>query len=616
MKFSIFSLSLSLLLCSTSAISNETKPSQVKKTFNSAGISNIFSGVNFHYLDKEDRIDIINSFLKRVQSDYSLLPIKEKRIGLNLSKMKADAIDIENNISSILLLAQDKNNQELREKVSFLQAKQNLEFFDRMAKLVAQFKDTHFALQTKIARPFVYLGMNFYRADGKVTVGSIENKVMGYSSKLAGYDFSVIKAGDEVVSIDGVGVEEKINELKPYINSSSEGYAEMMGIWSLTQREFRYPEKNYAIIKFKNAGTFKLPYFASLPPKTTPRVDANIYFKKIGIPTDLATVGLVYDKVTRTWSDENQTYTGYSTRNLYENLVDLKEYNDDNGAPAIRTGYFLKKGVAHGVLQLLTFSTVNVKNDQVTQPFISAIANFILELKTNDIDLIIDLRNNGGGQINYTSQLLSLIAKTSANYPGQTGGYRIVPTIREIFEADMFQLIPAEDLNADLSMDQYRDILGKTIDDNREYTPMFTHSSVTPSPLIGGYDKKIVALITPNCISACDITSFIFKSSERVTLIGSQSNGTGAGFINSKEVTTGWEDDLKIFNTSIPNLLFGLPGSKTDTETLIFEQNSVDRLDTENQPTIADVQYSTTRKDLLNKNIGWLEKAVEVLESK
>jgi hypothetical protein len=229
MKFSIFSLSLSLLLCSTSAISNETKPSQVKKTFNRAGTSNIFSGVNFHYLDKEDRIDIINSFLKRVQSDYSLLPIKEKRIGLNLKKMKAEAIDIENNISSILLLAQDKNNQELREKVSFLQAKQNLEFFDRMAKLVA-----------------------------------------------------------------------------------------------------------------------------------------------------------------------------------------------------------------HGVLQLLTFSTVNVKNDQVTQPFISAIANFILELKTNDVDLIIDLRNNGGGQINYTSQLLSLIAKTGANYPGQTGGYRIVPTIREIFEADMF----------------------------------------------------------------------------------------------------------------------------------------------------------------------------------
>jgi hypothetical protein len=165
-------------------------------------------------------------------------------------------------------------------------------------------------------------------------------------------------------------------------------------------------------------------------------------------------------------------------------------------------------------------------------------------------------------------------------------------------------------------MDQYRDLLSKTIDDNREYTQMFTHSSVTPSPLIGGYDKKIVALITPYCISACDITSFIFKSSERVTLIGSQSNGTGAGFINSKEITTGWEDDLKIFNTSIPNLLFGIPGSKTDTEILIFEQDNAFKLDTENQPTVADVQYSTTRKDLLNKNIGWPEKAVEFLESK
>ena len=186
-------------------------------------------------------------------------------------------------------------------------------------------------------------------------------------------------------------------------------------------------------------------------------------------------------------------------------------------------------------------------------------------------------------------------------------------------EAALFEPIAAENLNIGIngiSMDEVRDLFQKTIDERNNYTPMFVNSPVTPHPSIGGYDKKIVALITPNCISACDITSFILKASGRATLIGTHSNGTGAGFMSTGEISNDWEDDHKVFSTTIPNLLFGLPGSKTDTETLVFEKDSVERLDTENRPTFADVQYWTTNKDIQNKNIGWLEKAAEVLEAK
>lgn len=616
MKLHILPLTLAISLCSHLAYAGNSKTITSKKTVKASGVANIYSGVNFHYLDQEDRIEIITSLLRRVQIEYALLPLKETRLGLNLNKMREEALRIEGHIGTVVLLAGEKNDFEARERVSLLQAKQNQDFFDRMLKLVAQFKDTHFGIRTKIARPSVYIGMNFYRADGKVLVGSLENKLMGLSSKLSGTNFSVINAGDEVLAIDGVAVEDKINELKPYINSSSDGYTDMMSIWSLSNRDFKYPEKNFTTIKFKNAGTFKIPYFASVSMKGTPRIDANIYFNKIGIPSDASTIGLVFNNDTKTWNDSFATYTGYSNRNLYMNLADMKEFNGDNGQPAIRTGYYIKKGVAHGVLQLLTFHTEDVKRGEVKLPFMEPIANFINELKMNDADLIIDLRNNGGGSIRYTSQLLSLIAKTGANYPGQTAGYRIVPSIREIIEADLVQLLPGEVLDSSISRDALKNLFQNTIDEQNNYTPMFTYSSVTPDPVIGGFDKKVVALITPNCISACDITSFILKASGRATLIGTHSNGTGAGFISNDDIKTDWEDDFKVLSTSIPNLLFGLPGSSSDTETLVFEKDSVERLNSENRPTIADVQYSNTSRDILNKNIGWLEKAVEVLESK
>lgn len=606
MKLGLLPFVLILLLASNLTLAGAKKPA----------VSNIYSGVSFHYLDQEDRVDIITSFLKRVQMEYVLLPLKEKRLGINLSKMREEAIQLEKSITDTLLSADLKTNLEARERVSQIQAKMNQDFFDRMLKLVAIFKDTHFGIRTKIARPSVYFGINFYRADGKVTVGSIDKKLLALSSKVSGANFSEIVPGQEVEAIDGIPVEDKINELKPYINASSDGYADMIAIWSLSGRNFKYPEKNFVILKLANGSTYKLPYFANASKDATPRIDANVYFNKIGIPSDATSVSLVFDSNTNTWKDDFSTFTGYRTQNLFLNLNDLKIYNDDNGNPAIRTGYYIKKGIAHGVLQLLTFHTKNVKRGEEVTPFIQAIANFINELKDNDIDLIIDLRNNGGGSIAYTSQLLSLIAPQNANYPGQTAGYRIVPSIREIIEADLSQVLPAEDLSYGITMDEIKNIFYSTIDENRSYTPMFTYSSVTASPLVKGYDKKVVALISPNCISACDITAFILKASGRATLIGSHSNGTGAGFLENDVVTNLWEDDTKVFETKIPNLLFGLPGSATDTSTLIFEKDSVDRLDTENRPTYADVEYTNTLTDIWKQNIGWLEKAAEVLESK
>ncbi len=97
-----------------------------------------------------------------------------------------------------------------------------MEFLDRMQLVVAKFKDTHFGLNEKISRPFIYNGVRFIRVQGKIVVGSLDKKFLAMVEKLSDTDLSAIKIGDEVAAIDGVDVETKINELKDYIAGSIE----------------------------------------------------------------------------------------------------------------------------------------------------------------------------------------------------------------------------------------------------------------------------------------------------------------------------------------------------------------------------------------------------------
>ncbi|MDO9184252.1 MAG: hypothetical protein Q7U04_17695, partial [Bacteriovorax sp.] len=95
-------------------------------------------------------------------------------------------------------------------------------------------------------------------------------------------------------------------------------------------------------------------------------------------------------------------------------------------------------------------------------------------------------------------------------------------------------------------------------------------------------------------------------------IIGTHSNGTGAGFISTGELNTNWEDRLRVFSTQVPNFLFGAPGkSLTDT---IFDDNSSETMCSENRPTVADIQYAPTALDLRSNSLGWLQKAAQVID--
>ena len=611
-KSALLMFAMLSLVSAKNSYANASSKSIIKniQTF---GLKEVYDGIKFQYLDKADRLLIVNDFLKTVELEYALLPLKEKRIGLDFKKLKSEAIDRENESQNVLISLSDRNNSAERERISFLQAKSNMDFLDRMQALVAQFKDTHFSLQEKIARPFVYTGIRMHRIEGKVIVGAIEKKFMAMASKMSGADFSRIAIGDEVIAINGQDVEEKVNELKKYISGSSDEFIDYQAIRALTIRNNNYDAKNSITITFRNAGTFKLPLFANRTKDSTPRLDAITFFNKIGIPSDSSAIGMSYDKSSKQWIDGAMAFEGYSPTKLHLNLKGLTELLGDDGAPALRTGYYINKGKSYGVLQILTFMTRNVKVGENQMSFIDGIRAFVSELKENQLPLILDLRVNGGGNGKLPAQVLSVLAEEGVVYPGATSGFRMTSYMRQVQEPDMFQEVIGEDQTFGLTLDEMKNFFQKTIDERRDYTPMFA-AEVIPydAGKVKGFNNKIVALVTSNCISACDKMSFLLKSSGRATIIGTHSNGTGAGFLSTGELNTRWDDRLRVLETQVPNYLFGVPGKSY--ETTVFEDNSAETMCSENKPTIADVQYAPTMLDVAKNNIGWLNKAAEVLE--
>ena len=606
----LFTLTMTVFLSAQSSMAGLTI--NHKNTFLKSELNNVYSGLKFQYYDREDRLLIVNDFLKTVELEYALLPLKEKRIGLDFNKLKLDSIKKENDNEDALILVKNRNNPSERERISFLQASANMDFLDRMQELAAKFHDTHFGIQETINRPLVYTGLRMFRIDGKVMVGGIERKLMDLASRLSGTDFSSIQIGDEVLAINGIPVEQKISDLKKYISASSDEFADYQAIRSLTIRNNNYDTRNSITISFANGSIYKLPLFANSQKDSTPRLDAMIFFAKYEIPYDTTTIGLNFDNSTKQWLDGSVNFEGYSPAKLHLNLKGLTEMVGDNGEPVLRSGYYINKGKTYGVLQILSFNTQNVKVKDTTISFIEGVRSFISELKENQIPLILDLRSNPGGNANLPAEVLSVLAEDGASYSSTTTGYRMTSYIRQLQEPRLSQQMVGDNKSFGLDRDDLKDIFKNTIDAEKEYTPMFA-SQLIPfdNAGINGFNNKIVALITANCISACDMMAMLLKSSKRAVLIGTHSNGTGAGFTSTQDLNTNWVDRLRVFQTQIPNFVFGLPGEYYSTK--VFEDNSVDTMCSENRPTEADIYYAAKKLDVTNNNIGWLQIAAKSL---
>ncbi|MCX6119040.1 MAG: S41 family peptidase [Proteobacteria bacterium] len=600
-----FSLTLVLASCSPQPVRNHDSQ-----------LTDQFSGSGFLYIDSADRQKIIRDLKEMVIDNYTLLKVKSVLgIVADPTKLFDDAIAKEAQL-------------EVSTNESFDQAKSNLQFLDRVRELIANFQDTHFSTNPIVARSGVLTGLSTENISGQIVVTAIQPAILAYAASQSTDADSVrkIKVGLQIVSIDGVDAVAAASELKPFISSSTPQWRDYMAALYLSSRSFHLPEKSHVDFELKSSdgSTFKvrLPYFYRARGASA-RKDELVYFAKVGIES-IAKLQLQFSAETNRWLPSMPLgLVGYDLSAAPAGLIGETVWNSveedgSTGDITFRTGYILKQGQAFGVLQSFEYSSSEVsqespgKTAKNTKKFVEVVEDFVSELKSQNVPLILDLRNNGGGNPMNAIGMMAALARKDEVYPSTTRALRVTRIIRQMLEQIDQGKIP--DLNSYDYDETALQEIRKAIASKSEYTSAFTLTSdIRASERVGGYDQKIIALITPNCISACDGMAILLKQSKRATLIGTVANGTGAGFIGDGSFEDiQWRDRYQVVSIRLPNRMFGFGGKVG--EHIISEADAFIKYNSENRPVEADIKYEATTKDYFKgASSGWYEKAIEAL---
>jgi hypothetical protein len=476
-----------------------------------------------------------------VVAQYSLFDLKAERIK-NADGTPFDSLAHLNHCVAIEQAIPDDGDSDLR-------------FIDRVSQCIAGFHDTHFWTSPPVAIPPVFAGIYISPINGKYYISKTISDLLNYEAiTLADPDAqkelqAALAIGNEVTEVDGQKPADLAAHYKSYISGSSDAYVQSQAEEAIFYRNFDYPTQNYVAIKTTDTkgGThaLELPWWGGIGAHV--RADANAYFAKLGIPLS-DRVKVVVSEMTGKpdWRSVSLQTTGYdNSKALYKDEFNpLVEYLDDSGMPGLRVGEAATDGgKAFCYLELLTFETEKFKAaDGSTKSFGDALRDFISDCESKKLDLVIDLRSNPGGNGDFPDLLLSLISKPKTTLLAPVMDLRVTQDIGRLLASDNFQ--------PDLAIKDFGKVANNPLDEferaaaaGESETNIIPNIPLPADPKSGGYDGNVIALVTPNCISACDMTAALLKKSGRAAaIIGTQSNGTGAGFYSSDSLDSTFKD--------------------------------------------------------------------------
>ncbi len=569
-----------------------------------------YSGNGFQYFDQKDRVKTVRRLCEDLENNYALWELKKELVGLD-SKAHCRA-----------LIAAEEAVGDPDPKDTVAQAKANLAFFDRVKKFGAGFKDTHFSIRTTGPRSMIYLPLTVRKVDGKYLVTGRSQKLLQHIAQFSGGDsVANISIGDELVEFNGKPVASEVTALIPYQSQGTEQGAEMRAIDAMFSRDYAYPSSPIATLTLKSAADEKVQKVEmSWIYRDPKRRDEKVYFDAIGFK-DVTDLRRKYDSESKKWIIQPLFDEEYvPSHDMGKNLRDVREYlGFEEKESAIRKGLYVSGGKTFGVLQVFTFSeefvtTASASGTAGKEAFLDVIRSTVIDFKTMGVPLILDLRENGGGDSSYPAKVLSMLTPKGNVYPGATRAFRVTHYVRSTHDnlPHLIRESLGRELTGGVSDEELIELLNQAVKTKSSLTQAYSDSGIQPDPEVAGFEAPIVALISPNCVSACDMMATLLKSSGRAVILGTNTSGTGAGFTFGGDYSRFWKDGLQIFTTSIPNFLFGAPGGPAGQK---FFPGQAKALCTENRPTVADIRYETTLSDVKNGDLGWLQKAVEAIGS-
>jgi hypothetical protein len=492
-------------------------------------------------------------------------------------------------------------------------------FYDRMRRCTAAFQDGHLILGAPARLPLVALGVGLRLADGKVYVANRERKLAGTlsASSVARDLEAVLAVGNEVLEVDGRPVADWLEELGRYVPASSPAARLERAVDALTRRDFLYPERRTATLTVLVNGArraVELPWWIS--PDAAGHVMTQGYLRRTGIPTGGP---ITWRRDAAKEASEEAAVLGYLRTDTIlppSDAAGLREYLSDQDRPAVRLGEVVRrKDRAFCYLQILTFHTESLGDRDGRQPFATVLEGFVKECKEKELDLVLDLRQNEGGYISHSSALLGMLSPKGRSYPGGALLLR-ANTLNQLVFQQRSQTVGGIAARAAGGEFEPRvvEAIGEARRARQDFTPAFLEPPVRASEAVGGYDGRVVALVAPTCMSACDRLAGMLRGAGRAVLVGGPTEGAGGSQQEAKDLSARWTDPEGLLSLSIPNAAFGV---QHDLPAEQRAERSADEffraLAVENHPVPPDVPYATGLEDVTGHNRGWLAKAEAAL---
>lgn len=499
-----------------------------------------------------------------------------------------------------------------------------LAFYDRMRRCLAGFEDGHLLFGPPAKLPQVALGVGLrVTADGTVRIANREKKLVSYLRTVSGLrDLEdLLAVGNEVLEIDGRPVADVLAELARHVAGSSAGARRERAVDALTRRDFLYPQRRVASLAIAvNGGrrVVELPWW--IAPEAERHVLTQAYLRRTGIATT-ELLAWRYDHAKDAWDEDAAPSAGHLRSDTVlspRDAASLREYRDEGDRVAVRLGEVVRRrDRALCYAQILTFHTETLSGPGGTRPFAKVLEGFVRECKEKELDLVLDLRHNGGGYIAHASSVASMLSRPDRPSPGGALLLRATTRNQLVFQERSPALgsVPARADDDAFEPRRVVEAIASAQRARREYTHAFLEKPLRPSEAVGGYDGKVVALVSPACMSACDRLAGMLKTSGRAVLVGGPTEGAGGSQQEAKNLPARWTDPEGLLWISIPNAAMGVqrelplagkgrqPSAETFFASLAFE----------NRPVEPDVPYATTADDLRDANRGWLERVDEVL---
>jgi hypothetical protein len=474
-----------------------------------------------------------------------------------------------------------------------------LAFEERLRICLAALRDSHLQAQLQVANTFIWAGAEIGEFSGEFRLQRVSKTVHALHPDL--------RPGAKVLKVNGLDPESWIRLLGPYISASSAAYARKAALRAILHRDFAYPLKSTVRLELEN-GTVELPWWQT---GITQRSDLRSLFSDRGIRHISALEKSIEERI-----KAGAELTGFSEETQLPSKEPLAEFFTDRGEIGLRIGEVGAENAACYV-QLLTFSSRTWRPafaSRISVSFDTPIASFAAACERKGLPLILDLRANPGGDPELARKIIEVFGLPRSSQGGLLFSARRTSHTEQLIEAYLLGDGYPDSSGPRSPIRLRPEALRAAEKQGAPYLPWVGQEPIH-TPAGKGFSGRILALLSPFCISTCEIAASLLATSHRATLAGEPTNGTGGRFLEiGASPSAAWRDDMHgTVTVMIPNTMFAVEPAAPHPAPALRGFTQWKHLLRENQPLVPELPLKPAYADIETSGSELLRAALEAL---